>query len=121
MTTINKADSIFFYRTPADRLKQIMTLGWCAVWNGNLYTDYFDLNVTKDNKLKEVLAKIEENRNECFNNLENTGEKGTYGATISDILKSFSDCGFASESIDELKAHLLANVAVPEAIKADLR
>jgi hypothetical protein len=120
-----KNNHLFYYHLPVDRMQQIMSFGWVAVWNGNLYTNNFDLNLSSDNladKIAEIIAKTEKNRDDAFNAVaKNLGKKGDYSRTIDEIKNTYGGNNFASKSIDELKAHLIANKDVPESIKAALK
>jgi hypothetical protein len=125
MTTISKDDSVFYYRAPSARLRSTMTFGWFAVWNGNLYANSFDLTVADDliaDKIKEVIVKIEKNRDDCLNAVsKNPGQKGSYDAKVSDLMQTYGGNSFSSQDIAELKSHLIADKRVPDAIKAKLQ
>jgi hypothetical protein len=127
MTTINKDDSVFYYSIPKNRAVQIIAFGWCGIWHGNLYTNNFDLNlVALPEKIAEgvgeILIKMVKNRDDAFTAIaKNLGEKGSCDRTINELMKTYGGADCATKDIAELKAHLIADKRIDDAIKAKLQ
>jgi hypothetical protein len=81
---------VFYYRNPMDRMGQIATFGWRAVWNGNAYSNSFDLNLADSEveaKAFEILDKLSKNVDEAYQSV-NPDKKGEYTTTIDEIRTS---------------------------------
>lgn len=120
-----KDNHIFYYRYPICRVP-IMTFGWRAVWDKDLYGNEFDLDIHgKAEPIKENLLKIVDAMprqvEESYENVR-ADENSQYKRTLEEVTEAINKSGgFTAKSIDELLASFANNNQTPPHLRDVLK
>lgn len=111
---------LFYCKLPRDRIGSILTIGWQAVWNNNLYTRSYDLNLSVPfavllNQLRVILKGLPNCVASVFANAA-YADAGSFNADLR-ANKHIDKSIIYSNSISGLLSCMLAHDDMPTMVK----
>jgi spore cortex formation protein SpoVR/YcgB (stage V sporulation) len=113
-----KNNHLFYYHLPVDRMQQIMSFGWTAVWNGHVYGNTFDLNIvdkidTLEAEIKSITDGLKENIENSFKILlaHTPSENGPFNFAKFEHNARVKNEGYASYFTKDIK-NLINNLSI---------